>query len=518
MRPVMPTVDSLEGRRLLAAVEPTAFEQYMIEMVNRARANPVAEAQRYGIDLNEGLAPGTLSTAARQPLALNLFATDAVRSHVNWLRSAGQFSHTGSGGSNVGQRLTAAGYTNSTGWSENLAVNMSSWSSVDLRARMETQHRNLFVDQTIPGRGHRLNMLGAGHREIGSGVSSGSFTFNGTNWASGVLSGQKFASRAGNPFLTGVAYTDAVQANSFYTPGEGLAGITITAVNSAGRTYSTTTYNAGGYSLQLPAGTYQVSASGNGLGVVRIGAVTVGSENVKRDFTPGMAQAQQPEPLVVNGTTGNDTINISISGSELVMTVNGTTTRRALDLVSSLTVNGLEGNDSITLAGDVVPATVNGGAGDDSITGPNNASRLNGDAGHDYVLGGSGNDSIYGGTDNDTLTGAAGRDIIHGEDGNDRINGGHHDDAIYGGAGEDRLYGNGGNDVLDGGGHVDRIWAGDGDDMLIGGGGNDRLLGEVGNDTLVGNAGTDFYVGGSGTDRVLDRTTGELIDSIETVG
>jgi hypothetical protein len=54
---------------VFAAINLTPEEQLMLELINRARANPVAEASRDGIDLNEGLAPGTISAAAKQPLA-----------------------------------------------------------------------------------------------------------------------------------------------------------------------------------------------------------------------------------------------------------------------------------------------------------------------------------------------------------------------------------------------------------------------------------------------------------------
>ncbi|MCK5689005.1 hypothetical protein KAI87_07035, partial [Myxococcota bacterium] len=40
------------------------LDQYMLEFVNRARANPQAEADRYSLldgDLNEGLEPGTIT-------------------------------------------------------------------------------------------------------------------------------------------------------------------------------------------------------------------------------------------------------------------------------------------------------------------------------------------------------------------------------------------------------------------------------------------------------------------------
>ena len=36
----------------------TAAEQYLLELINRARLDPVAESQRYGLTLNAGLPAG----------------------------------------------------------------------------------------------------------------------------------------------------------------------------------------------------------------------------------------------------------------------------------------------------------------------------------------------------------------------------------------------------------------------------------------------------------------------------
>ena len=47
----------------------TPSEQYFLELVNRGRANPVGEAARFGIDLNEGLPSGTIPSDPAQPLA-----------------------------------------------------------------------------------------------------------------------------------------------------------------------------------------------------------------------------------------------------------------------------------------------------------------------------------------------------------------------------------------------------------------------------------------------------------------
>src|SRR5215212_448995 len=120
-RPSFAQILPLESRRLLAAVYPSNFEQYLVELINRGRANPTAEATRYGIALNEGLTAGTITTTAKQPLAINPYLTDGARKHSQWMIDTDTFSHTGQGGTNPGQRMTNAGYafTGSWTWGEN---------------------------------------------------------------------------------------------------------------------------------------------------------------------------------------------------------------------------------------------------------------------------------------------------------------------------------------------------------------------------------------------------------------
>src|SRR5688500_17813660 len=102
-------MSSLEPRRLLAAVFPTAHEQLLVELINRGRANPSAEASRWGTDLNEGLAAGTISTAAKQRLAINPNITDAARLHSQWMIDNDEFTHyEGSSFDNPESRMRAA--------------------------------------------------------------------------------------------------------------------------------------------------------------------------------------------------------------------------------------------------------------------------------------------------------------------------------------------------------------------------------------------------------------------------
>src|SRR4051794_12922303 len=98
-RAFSPTFLPLEERQLLSSAAdlfaPTGAEQYMLEMVNRARANPAAEGQRLvalaqtdpvlraatsGWNLNQFLAVIS-SLSPEPPLALNTRLIEAARDH-----------------------------------------------------------------------------------------------------------------------------------------------------------------------------------------------------------------------------------------------------------------------------------------------------------------------------------------------------------------------------------------------------------------------------------------------------
>lgn len=293
------SLEVLESRKLMSAQYPSDLEQYMVELINRARANPGAEAARYGIDLNEGLPSGTLKNSAVQPLAINPLLTDAARKHSAWMLATDTFGHTGSGNSSPMDRMKAAGYKFDAPWSwaENLALRTMKTVAIHQDV-IEAMEKDLFVDLGIPDRGHRVNLLAAESKEIGVGLSGGLWSnFN------GAAVTQNFASSANATFLTGVAFTDAVKKDNFYTPGEGLGGVTITARRASdGATFTTSTWSSGGYSLKLGAGTYKVTASGGKLNkTVTLDSVTVGSQNVKRDFTS--AATTPTVPPVVPPTT-----------------------------------------------------------------------------------------------------------------------------------------------------------------------------------------------------------------------
>lgn len=282
-------VEYLEDRLAPAVADLTASEQYFLELINRGRANPALEAQRLGIDLNEGLAPGTLPGSAVQPLASNDLLQYSADGHIGYLRSIQRLTHSGPDGSTSGQRATRAGYT-WRGVGENLAYNahIAGYPT----ETVDTLYRQLFVDAGVAGRGHRITMLEPRYQELGVALSTVPMS-----WGTAEFVVQEFGTRGTGRMITGVTYTDSVLADSFYTIGEGIAGVTVTAISGTGQSYTTTSTSSGGYSLEVPAGSYSVVfATPDG----RTGAqsVSVGDTNVKVDFVPGQGAVPPPEPEV----------------------------------------------------------------------------------------------------------------------------------------------------------------------------------------------------------------------------
>ena len=61
----------------------TTAEQYLIELINRARLDPQAEAARYGLSLNAGLQGTVITAAALDPLAPNTLLEKSAQAPFN---------------------------------------------------------------------------------------------------------------------------------------------------------------------------------------------------------------------------------------------------------------------------------------------------------------------------------------------------------------------------------------------------------------------------------------------------
>jgi len=445
-----------------------AAEQLMIELINRARMDPAAEAARRGVALNEGLAPGTIGTAPLQVLAPSAPLQAAADTHSAWLLATGSFSHTGDKGSTPGDRMAAAGYafTGSWTWGENIAYWQHS-SGVEAMAAILGHHARLYASPS-----HRATIFGTGYREVGIGQQLGPF-----QGLPASMVTQAFARSGSAAFLTGVAMHDA-DGDLFYDVGEGRGGVQIAA---AGAAVATTV--AGGYALaRTGPGLHEITVTAAGE-VSRLG-VRFDGGNVKLDVLLG-ADGQAERFLTTGGVTllGGAVRDIALLG------------------VAHAALTGSAGDDTLT-----------GNAGHNRLAGGAGADLVWGGAGNDTIEGGDGNDTLDGGTGNDVMLGGAGNDLLRAPSGNNQMWAGPGNDSVYGGTGNDTLGGGDGDDVVDargggrnqlwGGDGRDTLWAGGNGDMAGGGWGDDLVFGGSGRDTLMGGLGHDTVQGGDGADQI----------------
>ena len=350
---------------------PSNLEQYLLELVNDARLNPMGDAARYitsygpltSSDPNIqsalsyfGVSGSALQSAfaaltPAQPLAWNDALANASRTHDNAMIAADSQSHQLPGEQSFDQRDQSAGYT---GWFT-LGENIFAYAQSDLYAQA-----GFMVDWGSGANGmqnpagHRANIMNPSFREVGIGIVAES---NPSTQVGPLVITEDFGARySSGSFILGVAYNDTDHDN-FYSVGEGLGNLTVSIGSS-----SVTSWASGGYTLGTAAtGSQTISFSGAGLSGTVTALVTLASQsNVKFD--------------VVNGNTIKTSTSATFSGP-----------------VTYITAEGIVG---LTL----------------QATG-SNAHTITGTTGNDHLVGGSGNDTLIGNVGNDTLDGGGGIDI-----------------------------------------------------------------------------------------------------------
>jgi Ca2+-binding RTX toxin-like protein len=474
----------------------TAQEQYMLELVNRARLDPAGEAARYGIDLNQGLPAGTIAADPKQPLASNPNLATAAQGHSQWMLDTDSFSHTGAGGSSAGDRMRAAGYsfTGSWGWGENISWRGTT-GTLNLTATVGTQHEGLFRSA-----GHRENILDADFREVGIGIRTGNYQGYNASMAT-----QNFAHSGSGQFITGVAYFDG-NGDKFYSVGEGRGGVRVEMRSIAtGAVTTVTSATAGGYAAKLAGGSYEMIFSGGGIVAPMGVVVALATLNIKVDV------------VAADGIATNVSATLTGAGKNLTLlgidSVNATGNGQA---------NGIFGNKGANeLNGAGGADTLTGGAGNDVFV--LKAGEANGDAIADFAGNGAGvGDTIrfegYGaGASLQFISGNQWRIVGSGFSEIVTIAGtvSAGDYSFVGAAAAppaDPVTGTAGHDSLTGTTLADVLGGGGGHDSVVGGAGNDWLYGGEGNDTLDGGAGNDFMRGGAGDDVYLVDGLGDTVD------
>ncbi len=286
--------------------DPTEAEQAHLEAINRARLDPSGEAARFGISLLEGVPAGQITPAPSQPLTFNATLHAVALMHSEDMIRRDYFAHDSPEGKSPGDRILEGGYSYSSA-GENLALRGST-APLDEFATVLQLHADLFIDDGYPGRGHRVNILRPGFKEVGIGVAFGDYDGFPNSYMLTADFGTSLSNP--NPFVLGVIYEDRNR-DGVYGQGEGLTGVEIRALEAG---QMTATASAGGYGMRLPPGDYTLEARlADGRSVRR--NVRLSSLNLKQDFLLSefsAGSAGPPAPvLLANGSTSPAPISAS---------------------------------------------------------------------------------------------------------------------------------------------------------------------------------------------------------------
>ena len=246
--------------------EPTAEETLILELINRLRADPPAEAERLGFKDDSGTELKAMKP--RPPLVMNLNLLDAARKHsyymiLNGLTHGEDKDKPGFYGVSPWERAPKSGYTGFCGAENCFRDPGDAYGS----------HAGF-----AHSKGHRDNML-SGHREAGTG---------GVPHEGRISVTHLFGSRGVPRMAGGVVYQDT-NANKFYDVGEGIGGVRINAADGTG----TTTWRSGGYALDLKS-TKPLTLTAEFLGQKFAKTFEAGGDNIKFDVII-------PEALVKEG-------------------------------------------------------------------------------------------------------------------------------------------------------------------------------------------------------------------------
>lgn len=321
-RPMM--FESLESRRLLA-FNPTAGEQELLQLVNRFRTDPRGEFSRLiattsplkardpvlQVDLDYAQVNGSVlktqleSLNAVPPLAWNEAIHDFSAAHNAEMIASKppQQFHTDS--------LARRNALLKAGVDLRIAAGEKITSENVFGFGKSVNH--LFAAYVIDWEkggpngmradlGHRLAIANADFEQIGSAITP----FTGTGFGPQVNT-QVLANIEKAPVMVVGAVFEDRNASTWYEAGEGLGNVQIVFSSTAG-TFTTKSLGAGGYQVELPAGTYTATASGGGLKFAVIETnIVVGATNVWKNIIYDSTKPP-PDRLESNNTLATATL------------------------------------------------------------------------------------------------------------------------------------------------------------------------------------------------------------------
>ena len=292
--------------------DPTPLEQELMEHLNRMRLDPQGEldtlftsldplvarepdadeAIRYfGDPTSEEVQSDWASLLPVAPLIWSESLYESAIGHSLRMAQYDQQSHQLPGEPGLMDRAIAAGYADELGMS--VGENVFAYGNSAFHT-----HSAFAIDWAVPDRGHRVNLMAAGFREVGIGIVT-DYDF-GTNVGPLIVT-QDFGSRVSfdQSHLLGVVFGD-LDGDGWYDSGEGLGNVTIEIEGPEG-SYTVTSMSAGGYQSEVAPGVYTLTARGGGLSSPIVHRdIVVGVDNVKVDFS-GSSDPNQGPLVDLNG-------------------------------------------------------------------------------------------------------------------------------------------------------------------------------------------------------------------------
>ncbi|NHJ01384.1 MAG: CAP domain-containing protein [Candidatus Heimdallarchaeota archaeon] len=242
----------------------SSAEQYMLELHNRARENPEAEALRLSIDLQDGV---PVNLTPQPPLAMHKILCQTATAYSEVMFNYSTLGHSVDGTSFT-ERLIANNYT---GLPRGESV-ASYFSNVDFL------YSALMQDSGWESFGQPL------HREFILGIPINSNEFGIGNYNGGYC--DLLYGLSNIAYLLGVVYNDT-NANGFYNIGEGLEDVIITPSQGD---FFTITGPSGGYSIPITVnGSITLTVTGKYFEIPVTKYINVSSDgdNIKIDFLAG---------------------------------------------------------------------------------------------------------------------------------------------------------------------------------------------------------------------------------------
>jgi autotransporter passenger strand-loop-strand repeat protein len=371
----------------IVSAETVAFDnatpqddaQYLLELINDARLNPLGDAARYlssydplsspdpmiqqalnyfgvnGVELQAALA----AEFPAQPLAFNTSLAAAAAAHNQAMLAADEQTHQAPGEPDLLTRFSDAGYQATVG-AENVAAYSYLIDPIYTQAGLVVDWGGSAATGGMQSpAGHRENIYNPYLREVG--IAWLPDTVAGSSLGPDLVTEDFGTASTAGSFILGVAYTDEY-GTGFYVPGEGTAGMTVSVSGNMA-----TSDESGGYTLSSPlTGMQTVTFSGGSLSGTVAAQVALSLPsgqglNVKLD--------------VINGDELHTSSSAVVTGA-----------------VTKVVGLGIEGLDIVL--GDGIGRT------------------LIGTAGNDTLIGGAGNDTIDGGFGQNTLDGGAGTNTV----------------------------------------------------------------------------------------------------------